>query len=173
MAKKATENVTLKNVEILRTPFRNFSGDPTTLNPAGGKRFFNARLDSETAAELKREGWRIKELPPRQDGDEFLYLIEVKVNYGGRPPRIVKVTPSGKETLSEEVVNTLDAADIEYANIIIRPYDWGGDLPSAYLQTGFFHIKLDELEMMYEMTAEEEVVCDDDGVCYINGVRIN
>lgn len=170
---KPTENLTLKGVEVLRTPFRNFSGSPTSFNPEGGKRFFNIRLDAETAESMKKAGWRVREREPREEGEEPLYFMEVKVNFKGRPPRIVKVTPAGKEPLTEEVVGNLDAADIEFADIIIRPYDWGGDQPSAYLQTGFFNIKLDELELMYEMDDEEKVVCDDEGICYINGVRIN
>lgn len=173
MAPMPTENLTLKDVEVLRTPFRNFSGSPTKFNVDGGVRFFNIRLDEKLAAKMKKDGWFVKELPPREDGDEPLWLLEVKVNYKGRPPRVVKVTPAGKEPLNEEVIGNLDAADIEYANIIIRPYNWGGDTPTAYLQTGFFHIKLDELEMMYEMEDEDGVVCDEDGVCYLNGVRIN
>lgn len=173
MPKLTTENRTLKNVEVLRTPFRNFTGSPTKLNPEGGKRYFNVRLDEELARTMAKEGWNIKELPPREDGQEPLWLLEIKVHFGGRPPRLVSVTPSGKKPLAEDTVDMLDAADIEYANVIIRPYDWKGKTVSAYLQTGFFHIKLDELEMMYEMDEEDPVVCDDEGVCYINGVRIN
>ena len=173
MPKLTTENRTLKNVEVLRTPFRNFAGSPTKYNPEGGKRFFNVRLDEELAQTMMKEGWNIKELPPREDGQEPLWLLEVKVHFGGRPPRLVTVTPSGKKPVSEETVDALDAADIEYANVIIRPYDWQGKTVSAYLQTGFFHVKLDELEMMYEMDDEDPVICDDEGVCYINGVRIN
>lgn len=168
-----TENVTLKNVEILRTPFRNFSGSPTKLNPEGGKRYFNIRLDEETAKRLEDEGWHVKTLPPRDAESEPLYLLELKINYKGRPPRIVKVTPTGKEPLTEEVLSALDAADIEFANVIFRPYNWGGPKPSAYVQTLFVHIRLDELEQMYETENEDEVICDEDGVCYINGVRIN
>lgn len=171
--KMPTENLTLENVEVLRTPFRNFSGTPTQFNPEGGKRYFNIRLEQSVAEDLEKKGWRVKELLPRDDQDETLYLLDIKVNFRGRPPRMVKVSPAGKETLMEDVVGTLDAADIEFADVIIRPYDWGGDKVSAYLQTGYFTIKLDELEMKYGMEDEEQVICDEDGICYIDGVRIN
>lgn len=176
MAKKKlpTENVIIEGVEVLRTPFRNFSGSPTTFNPEGGKRYFNIKLEQNLADELEAAGWRVRTLEPRDDQDEPLRLLEVKINFKGRPPRIVKVTPAGKATLNEEIVDALDAADIEFADVIIRPYDWGGDRVSAYLQTGYFNIKLDELEMKYGIDDRmEEVICDDEGICYIDGVRIN
>lgn len=171
--KLTTKNRTLKGLEVLRTPFRNFSGSPTKLHTEGGKRFFNVRLDEELAREMKAEGWNIKELSPREDGDEPLWILEVKVGFEWRPPRVVSVTPSGKKPLNEETIDALDSADIDFADIVIRPYDWKGETVAAYLQTGYFNIKLDELEMLYEMDDEDEVECDDDGVCYVGGVRIN
>lgn len=174
MSKLTTESRTIKNVEVLRTPFRNFSGGPTKLNPDGGKRFFNIRLDEELAKTMTKEGWNVKELEAREDGEEPLWILEVKVNYGGKkPPRIVSITASGKKPIREESVDLMDSAEIESADVIIRPYDWGGGKVSAYLQTGYFHIKLDELELMYEMDEEDPVICDDEGICYIGGVRIN
>lgn len=176
MAKKKlpTDNVVLENVEVLRTPFRNFSGSPTQFNPEGGKRYFNIRLEANLAEELRADGWRVRELKPRDDQDEPMFILEIKVGYNHRPPRVVKVTPAGKANLGEDVVGALDAADIEFADVIINPFDWGGETVSAYLQTGYFTIKLDELEMKYGIEDDmEEVICDDEGICYIDGVRIN
>lgn len=175
MPKRLTSTArTLKNVEVLRPPFRNFEGNPTKLNPEGGKRYFNIRLDEELAREMMDEGWLVKELPPREEGHEPLWILQVKVNFGGgRPPKIVVVSPSGKKEIKEDNVGEIDSADVAYADLIINPHDWGGKTVSAYLQTGYFHVRLDELELMYSMEEEDEVVCDDEGVCYIGGVRIN
>lgn len=177
MAKKTpTENLTLKGMEILRTPFRNFSGSPTKFNAEGGERYFEIRLDKEKADELRAAGWRVKELDPREEGDEPLWLLNVKVKFGQRPPRIVSVINGKRTPLNEDTVDALDSADIAFADIIIRPYNSGREFPSAYLQTGFFNVKLDELEALYDMDDEDEVVCDEDGVCYIGhlgGIRIN
>lgn len=164
---------TLRHVQVLRTPFRNFSGRPTKFNPDGGKRSFNLSLPQDIALEMRDEGWKIRELAPRDDQDVPLYLLEVKVSFKGRPPRIVKVTPTGREELTEDAVDALDAVDIEFADVIVNPYNWGEGV-SAYLKTGYFNIAMDELEMLYELDDETsgKMVCDDDGVCYIDGVRV-
>lgn len=184
MSKKLpTEALTIRGAEVLRTPFRNFSGRPTKFNPQGGKRFFNIRLDEALAEEMEAAGWKVRSLPARDDQEAPLRFLEVKVAYTGRPPRIVKVTPVGKEPLTEEVVGLLDDADIEYADLTIRPYVFDRETAenvTAYLQTSYIHVKMDELDLQYaiedlEGTEDEPdgVVCDEDGVCYLNGVRIN
>ena len=173
-----TETVTLKGVELLRTPFRNFSGSPTKFNPEGGPRSFHVRLTEEQAKALTEAGFYVREREAREAGEEPMWHLEIKVSFRDktgkktRPPRIVSVLPSGRKDLDEEVVGTLDYADIEYGDISFRPYDSGRDNVSAYLQTGYFHVRLDELEQMYEMDNMDEVICDEDGVCYLNGVRI-
>ena len=176
-----TENsVTLENVELLRTPFRNFSGSPTKFHPEGGPRSFHVRLTQEQAEALRAEKFYVRESPAFEEGEEPLWHLEIKVSfrdrYGerkSRPPRIVSVTPSGKKDLSEEVCGSLDSSDIEFADVSFRPYDTGRGTVTAYLQSGYFHVKLDALQQKYEMDTMDEVVCDEDGVCYLNGVRIN
>lgn len=175
MAKESNvrESETLKGVRVLRAPFRNFAGRPTKFNEAGGVRAFNVVLDEREAEELAAKGWHVKELAPLDEGGESLKLLEVKVSYKGRPPTIRTITQNNSNKISEENVETLDNADISHADIIVNPYNWGGPACSAYLQTGHFHIELDELEAAFDTSGEDPVVCDDDGVCYINGVRIN
>ena len=184
MSKKfPTDVLTLRRVEVLRTPFRNLEGRPTKFNPAGGHRYFNIKLDADTAVELEQEGWKVRTLPSRDEQEEPLRFLEVKVSYKGRPPRIVKVTPVGKEALPEELVGLLDSADLEYVDLTIRPYVYDretAEFCTAYLQTAYFHIKMDELDLEYAMEEVEDtedepdgVICDDEGVCYLNGVRIN
>ena len=184
MAKKfPSEPVTLRNMEVLRTPFRNLSGGPTKYNPAGGARFFNVRLSEEQADALAADGWKVRSLPARDEQEMPLRFLEVKVSYKGRGPKIVKVTPVGKEDLPEDLVGLLDSADLEFVDLTIRPYVYDRDTAefcTAYLQTAYFHIRMDELELQYAMEDvdgteddSDEVVCDDDGVCYLNGVRIN
>lgn len=172
-------SVTLENVELLRTPFRNFSGSPTKFNPEGGLRSFHVRLTEEQAEALRKERFYVRELPALEMGEEPLYHLKIKVSFRdrngdkkSRPPRIVSVTPSGKKELDEEVAWSLDDADIEFADISFRPYDSGRDNVTAYLQSGYFHVKLDTLQQKYEMDTMDEVICDEDGVCYLNGVRI-
>ena len=183
MSKIAKQPITLRDVEVLRSRFRNFSGGPTKFNPQGGSRFFNIRLSPEKAAELRESGWRVKTIPAREDYEEA-HILKVNVNYGGREaPKIVLVTEIRKTPIGEAEVDLLDHADIDRADLILNPYrnpNSDEDLVTAYLQRGHFYIKLDELELEFaleetEGSADEvdQVICDEEGVCYINGVRIN
>lgn len=170
MAKKDyMDNAVLEDVRIL---FRNFSGKEGQFNRAG-QRNFNVLLPPEIAEKMLKDGWNVKELKPRDAEDELEYRIEVAVNYGGRPPRLVMVTSRGKTNLDEESVDLLDWADITHADVILRPYQWevnGKTGVKAYLQTGFFTIREDELERKYAevpdsamsaMTVEEEPPWDE------------
>lgn len=176
-----TKPKTLRGVGVLRTPWRNFAGGPTKVDPNNTKRFFNAFLDRKQYEELLAEGWRVKIREPREEGGDALYFMKVNVNFGGsRPPVLVTVSAGKKTAITEETVDALDGADIDYADIIVNPYvrDKGDPeaLASAYLKTGHFYITLDELEQEFQMEEEDgqnETYCDDEGVCYINGVRIN
>ena len=64
-----------KGVRIL---FPNFAGEQQNFNPAG-KRNFRLCMDEELASEMKNRGIYIRELPPREDGDETEYLMKVGV----------------------------------------------------------------------------------------------
>ena len=56
----------------------NFSGGPTKINPAGGKRSFNLVLPENVANELIDEGWKVKSIPPRDDQDDVLYFTAIE-----------------------------------------------------------------------------------------------
>lgn len=154
MAKKDyMENVILEDVRIL---FRNFSGKEGQFNRAGNRNF-NVLLPEDIAKQMLKDGWNVKELKPRDEEDELEYRVEVAVNYGGRPPRLVMVTSRGKTNLDEDSVDLLDWADIVHADVILRPYQWevnGKTGVKAYLQTGFFTIREDELELKYADTPD-------------------
>lgn len=151
MAKKQElQPITLEDVRIL---FRNFSGLPGRFN-AAGNRNFNVAIDEKTAAAMLQDGWNIKYLQPREEGDPIQAILEVRVHYSerGAPPRIVMITSRGKTNLDESMVALLDWADIVNVDLIIRPYEWevsGRTGIKAYLKSLYVTIREDDLEKKY------------------------
>jgi hypothetical protein len=140
--------VVLENRRIL---FRNFAGEEGRFN-AKGNRNFNVVLEPEEAEAMLKDGWNIKYLQPREEGDEPLPRLEVTVKFGKIPPRIILITMRGKTQLEEDMVQILDWAEIENVDLIVRPYEWevnGKTGVKAYLKSIYVTIREDELERKY------------------------
>lgn len=141
-------NITIEGARIV---FRNFEGKEGKFNTAG-KRNFCVLLDDELANTLKEDGWNIKWLEPREEGDEPQAYIQVAVSFGVIPPKIVLITSSGKQVLDERNINILDWAEIANADVIIRPYNWemnGKTGVKAYVKALYITIAEDEFERKY------------------------
>jgi hypothetical protein len=142
------DNVVLEERKIL---FRNFSGEEGRFN-AKGQRNFNVLLTDAEAEAMATDGWNVKYLQPREEGDAPQPRLEVSVHFGKNPPRIVLITDHGKTPLDESMVSLLDWAEIENVDMIIRPYQWevsGKTGVKAYLKSLYVTIREDELEKKY------------------------
>ena len=144
-------NITIEGTKLI---LKNFSGKPTQVNPAGGKREFGVLLDTELAQRLEADGWNIKWFPPRPEDDAGApqAWIPVKCVFGDYPPIIMLVGSGGKTRLTEDMVYMLDGVNIKSVDIIIRPYTWdfgGKHGISAYLQTLYVTIEEDYLAHKY------------------------
>lgn len=133
--------------------FRNFAGKEGRYNKAGDRNFC-LLLNPEDADEMLKDGWNVRFLDPRDEGDEPTPYIQIKVGFGGkgRPPKIVLVTKRGKTQVDEDTVNTLDWAEIEKADIAINPYHYevnGKSGVKAYLKTMYVTIAEDDFEERY------------------------
>lgn len=132
--------------------FRNFSGNPGQYN-AQGQRNFCALLPEDVANAMAADGWNVKYLKAREEGDKDQAYIKIKVNFSGpRPPKIWMITSKGRRQLDEDMVSMLDWADFAKVDLIMSPYKYdvnGNQGVSAYLQTIFVTIREDELEQRY------------------------
>ena len=138
-------------IEGARIGFRNFSGEEGRFNPKG-RRNFCVFLEIEVANEMEKEGWNVKWLQPRDEGDDPQPYLQVKVVFGKIPPKIVLVTSHGKTRLDEDTINILDWAEIVNVDLVIRPYNWeanGRTGVSAYAKTMYVTLKEDEFENKY------------------------
>lgn len=148
-------NVTIEGARII---FRNFAGKEGQYNRAGDRNFA-VLLDPKVAKAMARDGWNIKELKAREEGDENQPYLPVAVNFGGaRPPKVAQITSRGITYLGENECEVLDWAEIINVDLIVRPYEWsvnGKTGVKAYLQSIYVTIQEDELELKYARPAEE------------------
>lgn len=143
------ENIIVENAKIA---FKNFSGKEGQFNPEG-KRNFCLILDPELAEKLYADGWNVRTLKPKDDGEIPQPYIQVSVSFLAKPPKIVLVTSRGKTLLTEETVGMLDWAEITNVDLSVTPYQWsvaGKNGVKAYLKNMYVTIQEDEFEKKYD-----------------------
>jgi hypothetical protein len=131
--------------------FRNFAGKEGQYNREGDRNFC-VILPDDLGQQMLEDGWNIRYLEARDEGDSPTPYIQVAVNFNNRPPRVVMLTSTTRTQLAEDSVEILDWADVKMADLIARGYDWtvnGKSGTKAYLQSLFITIEEDELERKY------------------------
>jgi hypothetical protein len=147
----------IENAQII---FRNLAGRKTMYN-AEGNRNFCLLLDEEVAHQMERDGWNIKHLRPREEGDTPKPYLPVAVSYKNRPPRVLLLTSKGRTLLTEDVVEFVDLVDIDFVDVTVRPYNWdvsGRQGVKAYVQTMYVKVREDPLDLKYADV--EEITMD-------------
>jgi len=141
-------NIVIENAKI---GFRNFSGKAAKFNPAG-RRNFCVFLDKEDGLKLEEDGWNVRWLDPREEGDDMVPYLQVAVSYDNIAPKIVLVTKKRKTILDDISISELDTAEIENVDLIIRPYNWdvqGKSGVKAYCKSMYVTIVEDEFAEKY------------------------
>lgn len=153
---QVTNSIRIHNANIFHGRFRNFAGRPTAFDRIEeGKSVYQRTFCVEVKEndpdyeygdgplyiqDLINDGWNVKTLNPKEEGDEPVFYIQVKVQFGRIPPKIRQRSSNGEVDLDEETVDSLDWADITDAKLIIRPYNYAPGKVSAYLKTLFVTI---------------------------------
>lgn len=158
------------SIEGAKIGFRNFSGKEGKFNPAG-RRNFCVFLEDDLAKTLEADGWNVRWLQPKDEGDPIQGYMQVAVDFRNIPPRVFMITGAAKNQLDEESVSVLDWAEIENVDLIIRPYNWiiapGTKNEKvgikAYVKSMYVTIAQDDFEKKYYNIPTEGVNEIEDG----------
>lgn len=156
MAYKVTNNIVMENARLI---FKNFAGEETKFNRKGNRNFC-VILDHEVADDLIRDGWNVRFLRPREDGEEPTPYLQVSVMFGNFPPKVVMISGKTKTPLDEDSIETLDYAEMANVDLIIRPYNWevnGKTGVKAYLKTMYVEIEQDVFASKYDALDDEDL----------------
>ena len=142
--------VVMENVRII---FRNFQGKEDMYNRAGDRNF-SVVLPPDVADAMARDGWNVKPLRAREDGDEPGAHLSIAVSYKVRPPQIFLITSKHRNAIGESEVDMLDWAEIKNVDVIINPFAWGPNARGesgikAYLGALYVTIEENPLEQKY------------------------
>lgn len=143
-------------VEDARIIFKNFAGKEGQYNREGDRNFC-LLLDDPLAKELERDGWNIKGLKSREEGEPDQPYMQVSISYRNRPPTIVMITSKGRTTLTEDMIEVLDWADIALIDLIVNPYEWsvgGRSGIKGYVKSMYVTINEDYLALKYSDVPE-------------------
>lgn len=152
------------NVEGAGMIYKNFSGKPTKVNPAGGKRTFSLVLTKELAERLFDAGWnvKVKEVRDQQvegepsrtvnwddflsryenEFDHALIYTEIVVNeHSEYPPKIYKISEFNGEKsmtlLPPEQWYRLDENELMNIDLVIHPYTHGRSIANPDAKKGY------------------------------------
>lgn len=147
--RRRDDTLKIEGTQIVFRP--NFAGEAEKFN-AEGDRYFNVGIAPEDVDELRAKGWNVKEWAGKEEGDEPFFFIKTKVSFKFKPPRLVLITSRGRVPLDEETCDMLDWQEYEFVDVILSASHYtmnGRSGISAYLKTGMFVVREDELEQKY------------------------
>lgn len=134
---KRISNISVENAKIA---FKNFSGRATKFTPKG-LRSFSLILEPEMADKLISDGWNVRYLNPREEGDIPIPILDVRVRVDDDTPipaEVYLVQNGFKHRLYEDTIGMLDEMTFDNIDLVIRPYAWefgGKGGIKAYLKT--------------------------------------
>lgn len=112
----------VENAQI-KWPFSHFDGRQDTFNDEGDHNF-TVIVDEERAQEMMAEGWPIKVMDGREEGDPPEYLLKVKISYRYEAPPIFFIKGDKRYRAGKEDLADIKRATVQQIDVIISPKPW-------------------------------------------------
>ena len=161
------DKVTLENA---RVKWKNFSGNPTDINPAGGRRNIGIYLPDEAAIDMKNKGWNVKIEKKNEETDPDVYYIEARINFktddnsSSMDPKVFMVTGRKINRLTQSMVHELDENRITSIDVTLNPSFWdmrGKSGITAYVDELYATIERSVLGNKYAELEEDGMLAPD------------
>ena len=148
--------LTIENAKLL---FRNFAGEERTYNAKGDRNFCLVLEDEVVRNQLINAGWNVKQLKPREEGEEGTYYIQVTVRYDNFPPKAYMVTKRNTVLMDENTVENLDLVEIAKCDVAVSGSRWEntrGSGVKAYLKSMYLTVQEDAFAEKYAIRGNNE-----------------
>jgi hypothetical protein len=116
------DDIELEDAQI-KWAFSHFDGRADTFNDEGDHNF-TVILPEETALNLMKEGWNVRQLDGYEEGDPSEYTLKVKISYRFEPPKIYLIKGDRKFRADERDLADISRATCEQIDVIITPSRW-------------------------------------------------
>lgn len=128
MAVERRRDLIIEDAELL---FKNFEGredrhEGRVMNTLGARNF-HVIVPEDIVDNLIADGWNVKILQPREEGDEPRHMVKVNVSYRYREPDIRMYAGKVETIMHEDSVASLDYADIISADLVVHPSEYTKD----------------------------------------------
>ena len=123
-------------IDNARIIFRNLEGRGGLYNREGDRSFALVVPDEDARDALIEQGYNVKTKAPRDEDEEPLMYLTIKVKPNGRGPHMYVLSGRSKRGLPEESWGLIDQISIADVSLDIHAYDWnvnGKSGRSAYL----------------------------------------
>ena len=161
----------INKAQVLIGEWRNFSGRPDRFNKSNTDRYFHVALTEDEGQRLKDQGYNVKYRDSRNESEPRLVFLKIFVKLdspAGLKPSLWLTRKKGNPILmDEDIINQLDADNLERVKIRVRPYDWklanGTSGRKAMLDRAYFTIEEDEFDAeFYDDSFEGEYSGDEE-----------
>jgi len=155
--RKWIDDLEIENASI-KWGFSHFDGREDTFNDEGDHNF-TVIIDSEEEAQrLMAEGWNIRTMEGREEGDPPEYLLKVKISYRFEAPPIFFLKGTRRFRADEADLADIKRATVQQIDVIITPKPWvhGRDTGvSAYVKE--MYVKINESRFAQQYADYEDV----------------